>query len=189
MPLSGVIATTEYPSEPRYRDRRAPQDRPSKPEAPLPPGPPAHDSGDVYDAAYYSRRFKTDLSQLHVFDGAEEPSPDADGDSAMIDFFGHLSLLLVAVRDGDIRRAQAAADALELDAMAERNVGRRPAGSAALLGDLVATLGAAGLRDDGAARLAPAAVVERDPYADEGEDGGAAYETLTQYLDREADAA
>ncbi len=202
MPLSGLTATTEYASEPRYRDRRAPQDRLGKPEAPLPLSPSAaYDSGDGYDAAFYGRRFKTDLSQLQVFDGADAPPPDAEGDSTLIDFFGHLSVLLVAVRAGDIGRAQSAADALELDALVERNVGRRSGGSAAMLGDLVAMLGAAQSRDETAARVAardlandfqtvvaPAAFVPRDPYADEAEDGGAAYETLTQYLDGEAGA-
>lgn len=200
MPLSGLTATMEYAPEARYRERRAPPDR-NKPEAQPPNPPAASEAGDSYDSAYFGRRFKTDLSQLRVFEGAEEPSssPDAEGNSALFDFFGHLSVLLVAVRTGDISRAQAAADALELDALVEHNVGRRSSGSAAMLADLVALLGAAQLRDETAARIAakeladdfqsavaPPIAAARDPYAEEAADGGAAYDTLTHFLDGEA---
>jgi hypothetical protein len=199
MPLSGLIATTEHVSEARYRERRAPPDRPNKPQA-LPAIAPfaADEAEDGYDADYYGRRFKTDLSQLKVFDGTEEapPPPDAGEDSALFDFFGHLSVLLVAVRAGDIARAQSAADALELDALVDRNIARRSGGSAAMLGDLVALLGAAQSRDETAARVAAKDLADdlqsvvalpayalRDPHAVAAEDAGAAYDTLTQYLD------
>ncbi len=198
MPLSGLTATIEYAPEPRYRERRAPPDR-SKPEVQPPVSPPAAvEAGESHDAAFFARRFKTDLTQLRVFDGADEaaPTPDAEGDSALMDFFGHLSVLLVAVRTGDIARAQAAADALELDALVERSVGRRSGGSSAMLTDLVALLGAAQTRDETAARAAAkeladeiqsvvstAFMTPRDPYAEDAADGGAAYDTLTQYLD------
>ena len=69
------------------------------------------------------------------------------GDSALIDFFGNLSVLLVAVRAGDIGRARAAADALELDALVERSAGVDSGGSRRMLEDLVAMLGAAQSRD------------------------------------------
>jgi hypothetical protein len=193
MPLSGVKATTDYPPDARYRERRAPPDRPTKASpASLAPGAKA---GEDYDAAFYARRFKTDLSQLKVFDGAEEsapPPPDPEGDSALMEFFGHLSVLLVAVRSGDISRAQAAADALELDALVERNVARRPGGSVAMLDDLVAMLSAAQSRDEGAARLAAKGLAgdfqnavappSGGAYAEAAEDGGAAYDTLASYL-------
>src|SRR5579863_9775922 len=197
MTLSELTATSEYASETRYRDPRAPQDRLGRPEDTSSlDRPAAEDFGDVSDAVFYGRRFKTDLSQLKAFDGAQAPSPDAEGDSALIDFFGHLSVLLVAVRAGDITRAQSAADALELDALVERNGGRRSGGSAAMLGDLVALLGAAQSRNEGAARLAardlagdfalaPAPRTPREPYRGSAEDGGAAYETLAHYLDDE----
>jgi hypothetical protein len=108
MPLSGVKATTDYPPDARYRERRAPFDRPTKLEDPPASPAPGAKTGEDYDAAFYARRFKTDLSQLKAFDGAEESTaspPDPEGDSALMEFFGHLSVLLVAVRSGDISRA------------------------------------------------------------------------------------
>ena len=156
MAMSGLTATIDHAAEARYRERRA-GDRSPRPELQLPPSPPpANDSGDGFDAAYYGRRFKTDLSRLRVFDGAEEPppAPDPAGDSALIDFFGHLSLLLVAVRAGDIGRARAAADALALDALVELSAGMGAGGLATLLVDLVSHLAQPIPRDNDATALA-----------------------------------
>ena len=122
--------------------------------------------------------------------------PDPAEDSALIDFFGHLSLLLVAVRAGDLGRAQAAADALALDALVELSAGMGAGGLAALLGDLVSHLATPILRDDDAGLAAARALADDlhaatsdtpapDPYADDVDDGQAAYDTLAHY--REGD--
>jgi hypothetical protein len=195
MAMSGLTATIDHAAEARYRERRAAADRPQRPELQLPPSPtPANDSGDGFDAAYFGRRFKSDLWRLKAFDGAEETAPAADpaGDSALIDFFGHLSLLLVAVRAGDLGRAQAAADALALDALVELSAGMGAGGLAALLGELVSHLAAPISRDDDAGLAAAHALADDlhavasgapgpDPYADEIDDGQAAYDTLAHF--------
>lgn len=66
-------------------------------------------------------RFRPDLTQLHPFEGAvEEEARSARRNSD--DFFHYLKMLLQAVRAGDIARAQAVADCLELDAWLGVNV-------------------------------------------------------------------
>ncbi len=154
MPLSGLSATSEYAAEARYRapGRRAPQDRPAKAEAQAPSAAP----DGSFDPDYYASRFKTDLSQLQAFDGAREP-PDpagAEDDQKLFDFFGNLSVLLLAVRAGDIARAQAAADALEMEALVERSAGRRRGPAEPALEDLGALFGASQSPDEMAAGAA-----------------------------------
>jgi hypothetical protein len=167
MPLSGLSATSEFAADARYRapGRRAQQDRPAKAEAQTPSAAP----DGSFDPDYYASRFKTDLSQFQAFDGSREP-PDpagAEDDQKLFDFFGNLSLLLLAARAGDIARAQAAADALEFGAS------QSP--------DEMAARTAAGEFAGNFRSTNPPAP---NPYADtaEPEDGGAAYDTLTQYL-------
>ena len=187
MPWTGLIATTPFAPEAHYRGpgRRAPKERPAKALAQEPPATPS----EPFDPAYYAGRFKTDLSQLQAFDGAREaPGPSGgESDQQLFDFFGNLSVLLLAVRAGDIQLAQAAADALEMEVLVERSAGR----PAPLLDELGARFGAAPSQDEGAARLAArelaadfqsAAEPAPDPEAAPPDDGGAAYETLTQYL-------
>ena len=127
MAMPGLTATIDHAAEARYRERRAAADRQHRPELRLPPSPPpADDSGDGFDAAYYGRRFKSRplaVSRRSTGPRRRRRAPDPAEDSALIDFFGHLSLLLVAVRAGDIGRAQAAADALALDALVELSAG------------------------------------------------------------------
>jgi hypothetical protein len=192
MSWSGLIAATELAPGARYRGppRRAPQERPVKTEAQEPPPAPV----ETFDPDYYAGRFKTDLSQLQAFEGAREaPSPaNAESDQQLFDFFGNLSVLLLAVRAGDLSRAQAAADALEMEVLVERSAGRRPGPAAAMLDDLGALFSAVQSRDENAARAAAhglaadfqsAANPAPEPQTAQPEDGGAAYDTLTQYLD------
>jgi hypothetical protein len=179
MPWSGLIAATEFAPGGRYRPqgRRAPQDPPVNTEgqgaSPAPDEP--------LDLAYHAGRFKTDLTRLQAFEGAPDMAAPAtaEGDQQLFDFFGNLSMLLLAVRAGDIIRAQAAADALEMEVLVERSAGRRPGVAANRLDDLSALFGAAQSRDQDAARAASLAADPAAPL----DDGGAAYETLTQYLD------
>jgi len=186
MPWSGLIATTEFAAEGRYRapGRRAPQDRSAKPREQGASAAP----GEPFDPAYYAGRFKTDLTQLKAFDGARETT-GGEGDQQLFDFFGNLSVLLLAVRAGDINRAQAAADALEMELLVERSAGRRSGAAAQMFDDLGALFSAAQSHDEDAARFAAqelAADIQSaaapDPQAPQPDDGGAAYETLTQYL-------
>ena len=104
------------------------------------------------------------------------------------------------MRAGDIGRAQAAADALELDALLEHNAARPSGASTALLDELVALLsGARSVEESGARALAlsvseapePAVIVPPDAYADMDapDDGGAAYDTLRHYLEGEPGVA
>lgn len=201
MPMSGLIATTEYQPESRYRarERRPGSDRAVPADTGAASTAPPAEAG--FDAAYYASRFKTDLSRLQAFDGAEEAPNPAGGEDepALADFFGNLSTLLVAVRAGDILRAQAAADALELDALVEQNAPRRPGASAALVDELMALLSAAQMREEPPARPAmreresappPAAFVRGDPYGEDEapDDGGAAYDTLRRHLEGESGA-
>jgi hypothetical protein len=186
MPLSGLSVTTEFSPEGRFRapGRRAPQDRPAKAERQAPAPRPGH-------PAYHAGRFKTDLTQLQAFDGARDPA-SAESDQKLFDFFGNLSVLLLAVRAGDINRARAAADALEMEVLVERSAGHRPDAQANMLDDLAALLDAAQSRDESAARVAPkelaadfqSAVAPQESFAETArpDDGGAAYDTLTQYL-------
>lgn len=190
MPLSGLSATSEFAPEGRYRaqGRRAPQDRSAKVEGQSSPA-----AGESFDPAYYAGRFKTDLSQLQAFDGARDAATPAGGenDQQLFNFFGNLSVLLLAVRAGDINRAQAAADALEMEVLVERSAGRRPGAAAHMLDDLGALFNAAQSHDEDAARAAAqelaldlkgAAAPAPDPQIAQPDDGGAAYDTLTQYL-------
>ena len=176
MSWSGLIAATEFAPGGRYRGpaRRAPQERPAKAEGQEPAPAP----GEPFDLAYYAGRFRTDLTQLQAFEGAREPATpaNAESDQQLFDFFGNLSVLLLAVRAGDLSRAQAAADALEMEVLVERSAGRRPGAPTPRLDDLGALFSAAQSPEE-------SAVAEPAPQA---EDGGAAYDTLTQYLDGEA---
>ena len=191
MPWSDLIATTEFAPGGRYRtpDRRPPQDRSVKAEG----QESSAAAGESFDPAYYAGRFKTDLSQLQAFEGAREPTNPAGGenDQQLFDFFGNLSVLLLAVRAGDINRAQAAADALEMEVLVEHSAGRRPGAAAHGLDDLGALLSAAQSHDEAAARLAAEGLAAdfqniAEPASDapvaQFDDGGAAYDTLTQYL-------
>ncbi len=181
MAWSGLVAATEFAPGGRYREpqRRAPQESLAKTGAQEPPQAPA----EPFDPDYYAGRFKADLTQLQAFEGARDAaSPgNAEGDQRLFDFFGNLNVLLLAVRAGDLSRAQAAADALEMEVLVERSAGRRP-GSAA---HVFEGLGAASPRveTEGNTSDPPAAAYAPEASLD---DGGAAYETLTQYLEGEA---
>jgi hypothetical protein len=186
MPWSGLIATTEIAPEGRYRgpSRRARPTRPAEAESQDVATAPSQ----PLDPAYYAGRFKTDLSQLQAFDGAR----DGPGEQQLFDFFGNLSVLLLAVRAGDINRAQAAADALEMEVLVERSASRRSGAAAQMLDDLGALFTAAQSHDESAARVAAqelaadfpdAASPAPDPKVPQPDDGGAAYDTLRQYLD------
>ena len=195
MSWSGLIAATDFAPGGRYRGhpRRAPQEPPVKTEGPEPPSAPV----EPFDPDYYAGRFKTDLTQLQAFEGAREAATpaNAESDQQLFDFFGNLSVLLLAVRAGDLSRAQAAADALEMEVLVERSAGRRPGPAAHVFDDLGALFSAAQSRDENAARVAAqglaadfqsAASPAPDPRPPQPEDGGAAYDTLTQYLDGDA---
>ena len=190
MPWSDLIATTEFAPGGRYRarDRRAPPDRSAKTEGQESPA-----AEESFDPAYYAGRFKTDLTQLQAFEGAREPANprESENDQQLFDFFGNLSVLLLAVRAGDINRAQAAADALEMEVLVERSASRRPGAATPMLDDLGALLSAAQSHDETAARLAAEGLAAdfqniagpaSDAPAPQFDDGGAAYDTLTQYL-------
>ena len=215
MAVSGLEATTEYAREARYRapDRRWGADRANWGEAEPSPVTAGVAAADYpFDAAYYASRFKADVSQLKDFVATTETGPsDPSGDHSVFDFFGNLSVLLVAVRAGDIERAQAAADALEMEALVERSAGRRPGAAASerMLDDLGRLFSAGRARDEGAARAAaselatevysafarprPSVPFAEPPTAEavapDGDDGGAAYETLAHYLDGDPEAA
>jgi len=181
MPWSGLVAATEFAPGGRYREppRRAPQERPAKRSPQEPPQAPE----EPFDPDYYAGRFKADLTQLQSFEGARDAAipANAEGDQRLFDFFGNLNVLLLAVRAGDLSRAQAAADALEMEVLVERSAGRRP-GSAA---HVFEGLGAASPRveTEGNTSDPPAAAYAPEASLD---DGGVAYETLTQYLEGDA---
>ena len=163
MPLSSLSAKTDFAFENRFssRGRRTMQDRLGEAE-PVDPVTSVADAParDSFDTAYYASRFKADLSELKVFAGEQErvdaPSADAEGDNSLFDFFGNLSVLLVSVRLGDLARARAAADALEMEVMVEHSAGagRGEAGPPNMLDDLRHLLSAAQLGDERAARAA-----------------------------------
>jgi hypothetical protein len=205
MALSEVTATAEVSRGGfRSRGRRGPQENPPPSEPPPVDETPA----EVFplEVAYHARRFRTDLSQLSLPAGLGAGEPEASesqGDPALFDFFGNLSVLLLAVRAGDLTRAQAAADALEMEVLVERSAGRRAAepASSAMLDNLSRLIGAAQSRDENAARAAalilateyrgaqsaPAPEPPPDPYAvAETDAGGAAYDTLSHYFDADA---
>jgi hypothetical protein len=180
----------------RAPDRHAGQETPAPPD---PPPPPSESPADAHplDVAFFAGRFRADLSRLGSDNGEAETSAAHD-DPALFDFFGNLNILLLAVRSGDLPRAQAAADALEMEVLVERSAGRRGEASPPhMLDDLGRLLGAAPTPDDGAAAkppaaefappTAPAAAPPPDPYAEHDADaGGAAYDTLSHYFDDEA---
>lgn len=197
MGLSSLSATLEYPSGYRPPDRRAVLDFVA-PVEPAPPPPEPAPEFSPLDVALFASRFKADLTRLRP---PSEPVSDSDAseaesDAHLFDFFGNLSVLLLAVRAGDLTRAQSAADALEMDVLVERNSGRRPAESS-LLDDLGRLFGAAHSRDEAGARAAAGRLagefrhVLAPPVAlatEAREPGAAAYETLAHYFDAEAAA-
>jgi hypothetical protein len=93
----------------RAPDRRAKEDNPPPAPpavAPPPPEPPAEPF--PLDVAFFASRFRADLSRLGLPAEPEQARPDAaesQGDPALFDFFGNLSVLLLAVRAGDLPRA------------------------------------------------------------------------------------
>ena len=204
MGLLGLSAASEYQHGGYHAsDRRSAPEFFASAEAQAPP-PPAPEPAPVpLDVAFYASRFRADLTQLKP--PAQPPeaatSDEPDGDRELFAFFGNLSVLLLAVRAGDLPRAQSAADALEMDVLVERNAGRRPA-DAHLLDDLGRLLGAAHCHDEDAARAAARDLADEfrhvlalpkpppDPYARalEPETGGAAYETLAHFFDADAHA-
>jgi hypothetical protein len=193
MPWSDLISRTEFAPEARYR---APARRPSKERSANAEGQPDRAAPEQPQDAFQTGRFKTDLTQLQPFDGARDAAEQAsETDQQLFDFFDNLAALLLAVRAGDINRARSAADALETDVLVERSAGGRTGAAAQLLDGLGALFDAAQSRDGEAAHLAAqelavnfqsAAAPAPEPQAEQPDDGGAAYETLTQYLDGEA---
>ena len=208
MALSEVSATAEVSRGGyRSRDRRGAQENAAPSEPPPANEAPAEEF--PLEVAYHARRFRTDLFHLSIPAGLGDGEPGASesqGDPALFDFFGNLSVLLLAVRAGDLSRAQAAADALEMEVLVERSAGRRggePA-SAHMLDNLSALIGAAQSRDENAARAAALVLATEyrgaqgapasepsgpppDPYAvAEADTGGAAYDTLAHYFDADA---
>ena len=226
MSLSSLTANPALAYDGRHyrRDRRALPDMTGEAEARSDGRPGDRSaaggapSGSPHDAAYYASRFKANLSDLEILaeehDHVSSPQTwDVAGDGELYDFFGNLSVLLVSVRAGDLERARAAADALQMELMVERSAGghsaepRRPN----MLGDLGRLLSAARSGDEGAARAAakelardvkialdpphppaeetvaaalPPAAAIADPEA-----AGAAYDTLMSYSDGELDSA
>jgi hypothetical protein len=208
MSLSSLSAKTDftYDGRPFSRGRRAHLDAvESKGAQPmssqnLPPKP--------FDAAFYASRFKADLSQLKAFPKSGEDfhtadPADAEGDRVLYDFFGNLSVLLVSVRAGNLERARAAADALELEVMVESSAGGRAApGRPNMLDDLKHLLNAAQSGDETAARAAaqdlardvkqtlePRGFPAPDPGAPDLDATGAAYEALVAYIDVDTQTA
>jgi hypothetical protein len=204
MPWSELSVAEESALEMRHRaaDRRAQPDRshgPAFAAAGLSPAPNAAEgSGDAYDAAFYASRFKANLSQLNVpAEGRETSSPDPsaqaeESDQSLFNFFGNLSVLLVAVRAGDLTRARAAADVLEMEVLVERSAGRLL--SAPGLDDLGHWLGAPqtggesaraaeNVAQSGAAASAPPDLRAISP---DDKSAGSAYEMLAAFFDGEA---
>jgi hypothetical protein len=163
MSLSGLSANTDfaYDAKRPSRGRRAPLDTRDGAASRGAPSPVA--SGNPFDPDYYASRFKADISHLKAFDNDDDAfSPEAptsaadgDGERILIDFFGNLSVLLVSVRAGNLERARAAADALELEVMVESSAGAWAApGKPTMLEDLRHLLSAAQSGDEIAARAA-----------------------------------
>jgi hypothetical protein len=216
MSLSSLSAKTDYTYDGQAysRGRRAPLDNPDPSESKVAPPivyenpPPAQ----PFDLAFYASRFKADLSQLKAFSKNDEDFPpgnaaDADGDRVLYDFFGNLSVLLVSVRAGNLERARAAADALELEVMVESSAGARGPGRLNMLDDLRHLLNAAQSGDETAARAAaqdlardvkqsldkPRGHPAPDPAATPGEPDldatAAAYDALMAYIGGDAQSA
>ncbi len=143
------------------------------------------------DVAYYAGRFRADLSQLG---GPAEPREeradvsDSQGDPALFDFFGNLSVLLLAVRAGDLPRAQAAANALEMEVLVERSAGRagEPAAPPARR-RRPPVRSRAQARGGGARAGAPtrARAAARSLWRTRAEEGGAADDAPAPYFDAE----
>ncbi len=174
MLVPGMGAATDVARENRHRpwDRRAREDPPNSREPDAPP--PVVEEGVTYDVASYANRFKSQIWRLNAY--AEEPAPpDRDGDNRLFDFFGHLNLLLLAVREGDIARARAAADALEMEVLAERIVEPPPGPPAAprWAGNFGALSNPADPYDE--------FVAAEDTVLADLPAGDVAYDTLTQY--------
>jgi hypothetical protein len=216
MPLPSLSAKTDfaYPSPFHSRGRRPSHDNLGASEAtdavkPVEPTAEAASFPNSFDTAYYASRFKADLFELRLVaeeqDNFDRPSPthtgDAESDKNLFDFFGNLSVLLVSVRAGDLEKARAAADALEMELMVERSAAPRPdeAGQPNRLDDLM-NLWSAAKSGDERAVYAAAEDLARDmrgardaayesQQAEEAPpaDGAAAvYDTLIAYGDGEA---
>lgn len=173
MPLSGLSVATELALGSHYPapHRRAPPDRsPPRPAEATASGSPVTAGDTAVDAALYAGRFKANLAELRLSpEGgvcADRHAPADEADQALFDFFGNLSVLLIAVRAGDLAQARAAADALEMEVLIERSAGRR-------------VLVGAPQSDGGSARAAPSSALP---------DAGSAYETLAALVDSEAPA-
>lgn len=175
MLVPGLGAAMDVAREKRHRapDRRAREEPPSsrEPEA----APPVVEESATYDAAYFANRFKSQMWRLSAY-AQEPPPPDRDGDSKLFEFFAHLNLLLLAVRQGDIASARAAADALEMEVLAERGLAPSAGGPAAApwAGNFGRLTSAADSYDEFAETPDPAVV--------DAPVGGVAYDTLTHYL-------
>jgi hypothetical protein len=206
MPLSELSASAEV----SHGGYRAPDRRPSQ-DAPAPPDPPAAASAsaegaDAFPAevAFYASRFRADLSQLGdpaAPRGSRPEASESPSDPALFDFFGNLSVLLLAVRSGDLARARAAADALEMEVLVERSAGRGEPAAPHKIDEfgrmLVVPLprptpppapppARAEAAPPAPALTAAAPVAPPDPYAENGPDaGGAAYDTLAHFFDAE----
>jgi hypothetical protein len=169
MAVSELSATAEV-TRGGYRapDRRAREDNPAPPPLPVAPPPASESLPDTFpaDVAFYAGRFRADLSQLGLPAEPEQQRSDGSeshGDPALFDFFGNLSVLLLAVRSGDLPRAQAAADALEMEVLVERSAA--PHGESAsgrVLGGLGRLIGAAQSRHETAARAAAKDLAAKD---------------------------
>jgi hypothetical protein len=213
MSLSGLSAKTDFKFDGRAypRGRRAHFDAVNSKGA-LPMTSETSPPGKPFDAAYYASRFKADLSQLKAFPKNDEEFPmgnavDPEGDRVLYDFFGNLSVLLVSVRAGNLERARAAADALELEVMVESSAGARRPGRLNMLDDLRHLLNAAQSGDETAARAAaqdlardvkqsldkPRGHPAPDPAATPGEPDldatAAAYDALMAYIGGDAQSA
>src|SRR3954451_7892765 len=77
----------------RAADRRAQEPRVGEPETVVP----VVEDNPSYDAAYYASRMKSEIWRLGVFAEEPQPEPDREGDACLFSFFGHLSVLLLAV--------------------------------------------------------------------------------------------
>jgi len=219
MSLSGLGAKSTYGGRGNSQGRRAPLDIPDAAEpngaaAPIASEKPP--SAHPFDIDFYASRFKIDLSRLKAFDKDDDAFPprapgdatDADGDRILYDFFGNLSVLLVSVWVGNLERARAAADALELEVMVESSAGvRPPPGRPNMLEDLRHLLIAAQSGDETAARAAsqdlardvkqtldkPSGSPEPEAASTSGAPApdatGAAYDALVAYIGGDAQSA
>jgi hypothetical protein len=211
MSLSSLSANTDfaYGGRGQQRGRRASLDAVDSKGA-TPRIASENPSVNRFDSDFYASRFKTDLSHLKAFDSEDDAFPpadragatDAEGDRVLYDFFGNLSVLLVSVRAGNLERARAAADALELEIMVESSA--RPPGRPNMLVDLKHLLSAAQSGDETAARAAaqdlardvkqtldtPRGFPAQDaPDAPDLDATGAAYDALVAYIDGDAQSA